>query len=74
MPIYEFKCENCHKMFDELIRSTKALEEIHCPYCEHNKVGRVMSSFGFSSGSTSSYSTTGSSCGSCSSKNCTSCR
>ncbi|MBD3287383.1 zinc ribbon domain-containing protein [candidate division KSB1 bacterium] len=70
MPIYEFKCQQCDVVFDELVNSSFKIDDIKCPHCNGSEITRKMSAFGFSSGTTSSYA---SSCGSCSSKNCSSC-
>ncbi|MBN2012189.1 zinc ribbon domain-containing protein [candidate division KSB1 bacterium] len=73
MPIYEFKCDECEHHFDELVMGSSALANVSCPKCTSRQVVRMMSAFGFSSGSRSVSSTGGHSCGSCSSKNCATC-
>jgi len=42
MPVYEYKCEDCVKVFDYFQRDNDKPE---CPFCE-GKVERVMSRFG----------------------------
>ncbi len=45
MPIYEFKCEECGKSFEELIFKKEDEKKITCPYCGSKKVEKVLSSF-----------------------------
>jgi putative FmdB family regulatory protein len=53
MPIYEFKCNKCEKIFEQLIFSSDEEENLACPSCGQRGVAsRLMSSF--SSGSPSS--------------------
>ncbi len=70
MPIYEFECEECGKSFEELVFGSA--EDIKCKYCGSRKVKRLMSSFGFKSGSTF-VSSSGSACSSCSGGTCSTC-
>ncbi len=73
MPIYEFRCE-CGAKFEKLCKFNDG-SLASCPACGKES-RRVMSAFrtGRSSGGseTGAYSA-GSSCGSCSSSNCSSC-
>jgi len=73
MPIYEYQCLDCSKRFDELIGSFNKEDDVNCPGCHSNHVHRLMSCFGFSSGSSSSVGSSSSSCSTCSSKNCATC-
>jgi len=53
MPIYEFKCNKCEKIFEQLIFSSDEEENLACPSCGQRGVAsRLMSSF--SSGTMSS--------------------
>jgi putative FmdB family regulatory protein len=52
MPIYEFKCNKCEKIFEQLIFSSDEEEKLACPSCGQSDTSRLMSSF--SSGSPSS--------------------
>lgn len=52
MPIYEFKCNKCEKIFEQLIFSSDEEEKLACPLCGERDTCRLMSSF--SSGSPSS--------------------
>lgn len=44
MPIYEYRCQECGKEFEELVRTAKKVE---CPECG-GKVRKLISRFGFS--------------------------
>ena len=52
MPIYEFKCNKCEKIFEQLIFSSDEEEKLACPSCGQSDASRLMSSF--SSGASSS--------------------
>ncbi len=77
MPIYEYRCNNCNLEFELLIFS---YEEAVCPKCGAKnltkKVSLVsfMSEGSFSEDNTSKFSSGFSSCTSCSSRNCSSCK
>ena len=43
MPVYEYHCEDCGKVFEILIKDHSDKPE--CPFCE-GRVKRVMSRFG----------------------------
>ncbi len=67
MPIFEFKCNVCGRMFEKIV--FKRLEdcEIVCPDCQSKDVQKLISAPGSVSGSSNeSYSSGG--CSSCSSK------
>lgn len=79
MPIYEYHCNNCNKVFETLIMGD---ETPKCPECESENVARLMSACGFvSKGSaaagqeapTLSSSAGSSACSGCTSGNCSSC-
>ncbi|MGA1840625.1 MAG: FmdB family zinc ribbon protein [bacterium] len=77
MPIYEYKCQSCNKDFEKLIFRRE--QSICCPFCNSVDVSRIMSTFGFMSGKSSGTSdqkglSSGSSCASCVSHNCSNCR
>jgi len=67
MPIYEYKCSECNKIFELLVRSSDNIAEIVCPVCGSKSVKKVMSSYAaFNSSSESfDYNDSGSSCPSC---------
>jgi putative FmdB family regulatory protein len=71
MPIYEFRCEDCAKDFEELVRS--GTETLPCPTCGGGKVHRLVSKVAFSSGGKMTTTASSSGCGSCSSSSCSGC-
>ncbi len=74
MPIYEYFCDTCDKKFEMLVMGKETPE---CPDCGTENIKRLMSACGFiskgSGGETVSASAGASSCGTCSSTNCSSC-
>ena len=67
MPIYEFKCNNCENVFEQLVFASDGDIKPVCPSCGEKDTWRQMSSFscassdkglsgGFSSGCASSSS------------------
>ena len=52
MPIYEFKCNRCGNIFEQLVFSSDGEDKPICPCCGEGDTCRLMSSF--SCGSTSS--------------------
>ena len=52
MPIYEFKCNKCGNIFEQLVFSSDKEEELTCPSCGERDTCRLMSLF--SSGSSNS--------------------
>ncbi|MGB9879503.1 MAG: FmdB family zinc ribbon protein [Anaerolineae bacterium] len=69
MPVFEFKCKDCGRVFETLVRSTD--EETSCPACGSKSLARLLSRFSARSGS---QAIGGGSCSSCSSGSCSSCR
>jgi putative FmdB family regulatory protein len=65
MPIYEFRCSKCEKIFEVLFFTVSEKREVNCPDCNSDQVEKVMSVFGGKFGNTSS-----SNCSSCSSSSC----
>ena len=53
MPIYEYKCNKCGCIFEELIFRSDCMDQLDCPSCGDGDTCRLMSSFacGSSSGS-----------------------
>ncbi|MCF8112394.1 MAG: zinc ribbon domain-containing protein [Desulfotignum sp.] len=77
MPIYEYKCNTCHKEFETLVLGS---DTPACPGCDSLDLSRLMSKCGFVSKSTGSggdsqvtASSSSSACGSCSAGSCASC-
>jgi putative FmdB family regulatory protein len=54
MPIYEYKCEDCGKAYEQIRRMTEADTGLACPACQSGHVQRLLSSFATTSGSGSS--------------------
>lgn len=44
MPLFEFKCRNCGKVFEELVFSSRVSEdEIICPHCGMTRAEKLIS-------------------------------
>ncbi len=43
MPIYEFVCLDCDKVFESLVMSSDS--EVRCPGCDSTRLERLMSTF-----------------------------
>lgn len=71
MPIFEFQCEDCGEIFEELIIGNK-IEGIKCKRCQSQRVHKVLSPVAFKSGG-KFIGSGGSGCGSCSGGTCSSC-
>ena len=63
MPIYEFRCRTCGKVFEKLRPLSGDDREVQCPECESKEIERLLSTFATSGPSTGSGSR-GSGCGS----------
>jgi len=62
MPIFEYRCESCGKVFEELINGDRD-KQMPCPDCGSVKTEKLMSVIGgISMGRSSSSSPCGSSC------------
>lgn len=48
MPIYEYRCEKCGRLFEELV--TNSSQKIACPDCDSESVEREFSLFASSAG------------------------
>ncbi|SMP46513.1 FmdB family zinc ribbon protein [Anoxynatronum buryatiense] len=60
MPVYEYRCEECGHIFDQLRRMDEMDESINCPQCGSQHTKRKMSVFGVgSSGGESECQVTG---------------
>ena len=51
MPIYEYRCEECGRVFEMLRRFSDADRDLKCPVCESEDIRRQVSSFAASAGS-----------------------
>ncbi|MCX7919401.1 MAG: zinc ribbon domain-containing protein [bacterium] len=77
MPIYEFQCLKCHKIFERLILSKHDITEVVCPKCKSNQTRRLLSRFGLggnSSGESKASGSSSASCSTCSGGDCSSCK
>jgi len=45
MPIYEYQCNKCGCVFEELVLSSDGVDEFSCPTCGDEDICRLMSSF-----------------------------
>ena len=50
MPIYEYKCEKCGKVFERLAFASDENDSVECPECGGNQTKRQMSCFSSVSG------------------------
>lgn len=48
MPIYEYRCGECNRKFEQIVLRGRALEEAACPRCGSHAVERILSSFAMS--------------------------
>jgi putative FmdB family regulatory protein len=65
MPLFEFICEECGAVFEELVRSASTISGVICPDCQSEQVKKKISTFASKvSGSGSSFasSTSAASC------------
>jgi putative FmdB family regulatory protein len=72
MPVYEYLCKNCKTDFEKLVFGYSPV--VNCPECGGNNLEKKMSLFSSKSGDALDPASPGSGCGSCSSRNCGSCR
>jgi putative FmdB family regulatory protein len=66
MPIYEYTCKKCNKIFETLVLSSDDVKGIQCPECGSEEVQKMLSSFtsGLSAGPGPGGLSSESSCGS----------
>ena len=65
MPLFEFVCTTCEKDFEELVRSSSAIDEVTCPVCGSTQVKKKISKFASKVIGSSSFSFNSSSSASC---------
>lgn len=64
MPVFDYECKNCGKLFEELVfSSSKPDSEIECPSCGKNQSVRLMSAPSIGGGSGGSSISGGAGCG-----------
>ncbi|MGA2315851.1 MAG: zinc ribbon domain-containing protein [Thermodesulfobacteriota bacterium] len=56
MPIYEYRCRKCGKLFEKIQKVDEGGNSLKCPYCGGKKPEKVFSRFSSSKGSESSSS------------------
>ena len=56
MPIYEYRCRKCGKLFEKIQKVGEGGDSLKCPYCGGKKPEKVLSSFSSSKRSESSFS------------------
>jgi len=71
MPIFEFACGGCGHEFEELLMSREA--EVACPACASKEVNKKMSVCAAKCGTKFASTSSGHGCGTCASKQCSSC-
>ncbi|OAQ20785.1 FmdB family zinc ribbon protein [Thermosulfurimonas dismutans] len=72
MPIYEFECEACGEVFEELVFGGK-IEGIKCKKCQSEKVKKLMSACGFKSEGKFVSTASGGACSGCAGGSCSTC-
>ncbi len=72
MPIFEFQCEDCGEVFEELVLGNNE-DKVVCKKCKSSKVKKLVSQVAFKSGN-KFISSLGSACSSCKGGTCGSCR
>ena len=45
MPIYEYQCRKCEKVFEMLQKVDEGGEAVKCPYCGGQKPEKILSRF-----------------------------
>jgi putative FmdB family regulatory protein len=53
MPIYEYRCPDCDRTYEQLRKMSEADCDLECPHCGSRKPERQLSTFACSSGGTS---------------------
>ena len=45
MPLYEYKCKECEKTFENLSSFRDSEKPVECPNCGSKKTGKLLSTF-----------------------------
>ncbi len=65
MPLYVYSCSNCGEEFEKMVRLSEADRTPACPNCQSEETHKKITSFAsYGGGSSGTYSSGGSSCGS----------
>lgn len=72
MPLYEYECQKCGRRFESLVPAGRE-KDVACVECGAADVRKMISCFGIGGGS-SRIKASSSSCTSCSTKSCGTCR
>ena len=65
MPIFEYQCKDCKSKFEILHKSSSSEEEVLCPECHSKNSVKLISSFNSVESSSSDFSGSSCSTGSC---------
>jgi len=52
MPIYDYRCDECGKVYDVFHKVKEVVEDVVCPHCASTKHTRLLSAPSISMGST----------------------
>ena len=52
MPLYEYECQDCLIVYEQLRRMSEADEGLECPECHSTHIERQLSTFACSGGAT----------------------
>jgi putative FmdB family regulatory protein len=63
MPIFEFRCQICGHLFEELVFRQGEIEELSCPKCGARQISQLLSSFAPAGSAKSSGGSSSGSCG-----------
>jgi putative FmdB family regulatory protein len=62
MPIYEYRCLNCSKIFEKIVWNA-GQETVECPYCQSANNLRILSAFAKGGGGSAKGLPSASTCG-----------
>ena len=65
MPIHEFHCPDCDKLFEELVRDASAKPAVACPNCGGRNAARQFSVFATRNGPIAREQSSAGGCGRC---------
>jgi putative FmdB family regulatory protein len=73
MPIYEYYCPDCDVRFEARRSIAESDKPALCTNCQHAQAHRIVSSFAAHTGNGGASASSGSACGTCSTKHCSTC-